>query len=214
MNNGDVATDSYRLEHRYSLMRNSATEVSRLKTDGDFRDRINSMIIVFRNVQEYSHVGVVTGFASVNSSIPDVFVPRQIEEHLDYLCSIAYDEPFEVGIESQFSRDLQRLCMYNPSAVLQSLRTRLMDNSTNSSVSAEILQWASRQEAATIRTLVVNLLSAGLHHPSSLVRDAAASGLAYLDEDSAIAYLRQAFEREGIPELRDDLEDLIHSLET
>lgn len=215
MNNGDVVTDSYRLEHRYNLVRNSATEVSRLKADGDFRDRINSsMIIVFRDVQEYSYVGVVSGFASVNNSTFDVFVPHQMEEHLDYLCSIAYDEPFEAGIESQFARDLQRLCMYNPSAVLQSLRTRLMDNSMNSSVSAEILQWASRQEAAAIRTLVVDLLSVGLHHTSSLVRDAAASGLAYLDEDAAITHLRQALEREDIPELREDLEDLIRSLET
>lgn len=214
MNNGDAVTDSYWPKHRYNLVRNSATEVSRLKTGGDFRDRINSMIVVFHDVQEYSQIGIVTGFASVNNSVPDVFVPRQIEEHLDYLCSIAYDEPFEAGIESQFSRDLQRLCIYNPNAVLQSLRTRLMDNSMDSSVSAEILQWASRQEAATIRTPVVDLLSAGLHHTSSLVRDAAASGLAYLDEGAAITYLRQALEREDTPELREDLEDLIRSLET
>ena len=214
MNSGDTVTDSYWPEHRYNLVRNSATEVSRLKTGGDFRDRINSMIVVFHDVQEYSQVGIVTGFASVNNSIPDVFVPRQVEEYLDYLCSITYDEPFEAGMESRLSRDLQRLCMYDPNAVLQSLRTRLMDNSTSPSVSAEILQWASRQEATAIRTLVVDLLSAGLHHPSSLVRDAAASGLAYLDEDAAIIYLRQALEREGTPELREDLEDLIHSLET
>lgn len=214
MNNRDAVTDSHRPEYRYNRVRNSATEVSRLKTGGDFRDRINSMILIFRGVQEYSHVGIVTGFTSVNNSIPDIFVPRRVEEHLDYLCMIAYDEPFEAGIESQFSKDLQRLCMYNPNAVLQSLRTRLMDNSTNPSVSAEILQWASRQEATAIRTLVVDLLSAGLRHPSSLVRDVAASGLAYLDEDAAIIYLRQALEREDIPELREDLEDLIRSLET
>ena len=78
---------------------------------------------------------------------------------------------------------------------------------------AEILRWASRQEAAAIRDLVVDLLSTGLYHTVSLVRDAAALGLAYLEEDAAIAPLRHALGREKVPELREDLENLIRSLE-
>ena len=145
--------------------------------------------------------------------IPGVSILPQMEECLDRLCSIAHDEQFEVGIEGGFSRELQRIYAYNPAAVLQSLRARLTNNSASPAILTEILQWASRQEAIAVRALVVALLSSGLQHTSPLVRDAAASGLAYLEESAAIPHLRQAIEREDTPELREDLEDLVHSLE-
>ena len=154
------------------------------------------------------------GFVSINESSPDFPVPRQVEEQLDRLCLAALDEQFEVGVESRFSGELQRLCAYHPIAVLRSLRARLLDGGTSPEVLSEILQWASRQEAGAIRPIVVELLSTGLHHKSSLVRDAAASALACLDERAAVSHLRQAIEREAAPELREDLEDLVRSLES
>lgn len=133
---------------------------------------------------------------------------------MDRLCLAAHDEQFEAGVESRFSRGLQQLCAYDPTSVLQALRARLTDNDASSEVLAEVLQWASRQEADAIRALVVDLLSTGLRHTSSLVRDAAASGLAYLDEGAAVSRLRQALASEKVPELRQDLEDLLCSLES
>ncbi len=56
------------------------------------------------------------------------------------------------------------------------------------------------------------LIRAGLHHEASLVRDAAALGLVWLEGTEATLPLRQAFERETVPELKQDLEDLIQSL--
>ena len=154
------------------------------------------------------------GFVSINESSPDFPVPRQVEEQLDRLCLAALDEQFEVGVESRFSGELQRLCAYHPIGVLRSLRARLLDGGTSPEVLSEILQWASRQEAGAIRPIVVELLSMGLHHKSSLVRDAAASALACLDERAAVSHLRQAIEREAAPGLREDLEDLVRSLES
>ncbi len=154
------------------------------------------------------------GFVSINESSPDFPVPRQVEEQLDRLCLAALDEQFEVGVESRFSKELQRLCAYHPIGVLRSLRARLLHGGASPEVLSEILQWASRQEAGAIRPIVVELLSTGLHHKSSLVRDAAASALACLDERAAVSHLRQAIERETAPELRGDLEDLVRSLES
>ena len=157
---------------------------------------------------------ISAGFASVNKSVVyDGILSQVVEEQLGRLLSIAHEEQFEVGIESQLSRSLQQLCAYDPASALRSLRVKLMDNDARSEVLAEILRWASRQEAVAIRDLVVDLLSTGLHHTASLVRDAAALGLAYLDEEAAIVPLRYALEREKVPELREDLEDLIRSLE-
>ena len=209
-----VAEPSNRTSRRYRLVRNDSTEHARPWAGGAFRDRIENTIIVFVDAVALETVKGSAGFVSINKSVPDFPIPRQVEEQLDRLCSAALDEQFEVGVESRFSRELQRLCAYHPIAILQSLRVRLIHGSTNPEVLSEILQWASRQEASAMRSLVIGLLSAGLDHPSSLVRDAAATALAYLDERAAVSHLRQALERETVPELREDLEDLIRSLES
>ena len=156
----------------------------------------------------------MTDIVDSRQSAPDFLIPRQVEEQLDRLCLAAHDEQFEIGMESRFSRELQRLCTYGPTAVLQSLKVRLIHDGTSPEVLSEILQWASRQEAEVIRSPVIELLSAGLGHRSPLVRDAAASALAYLDERAAVSHLRRALERETAPEPREDLEDLIQSLES
>ena len=199
----------------YDLVPDGATEqVGQRARRYAIRDPFESIIIEFSDAQELQAVDVAAGFASVNKSVVYDGIPSQVvEEQLEKLLSIAHEEQFEVGIESQLSGDLQRLCAYDPASVLQSLRAKLIYSDANSEVLAEILRWASRQDAVTIRDLVVDLLLTGLYHAASLVRDAAALGLAYLDEDAAIAPLRYALEREKVPELREDLEDLIRSLE-
>lgn len=170
-------------------------------------------IINFTNVLKGAGWGAAIQSPSVNQSIPEIGAPELLEDHLDRLYSDARDEVFEVGRTSQFSKGLQQMCTYAPVAVMQSLRVRLADDRISAEVLAETLRWAADQEVIAIRDSVMAFLSMGLGHPSSLVRDAAALGLAYLDEDAAITPLRHALEREDIPELREDLEALIHSLE-
>ena len=211
---GTVVEPSHRTSRRYLLMLDDSTGHAQWWAGGSFRDRAENTIIEFVHAVALEMMEKNVGFVSFNKSAPDPSIPRQVEEQLDRLCLAAHDEPFEVGVESRFSRELQRLCAYHPTAVLQSLRVRLIHGGTSPEVLSEILQWASRQEAGTIRPLVVELLSTGLHHTSSLVRDAAASALAYLDERAAVSHLRQALARETVSELREDLEDLIRSLES
>ena len=170
----------------------------------------------FLDELEYAASDIVTGFTSVNESAPppiDVQISTQVEGELDILFSDACEEEFEVGMESQFSRGLQQLCTQNPNEVLLSLKARLENNKVNLEVFAEALGWVSRQEALTLRNEVINLFWIGLNNTSPLVRDAAALGLACFDENIAISYLKQAIEKEDVPELREDLEELVQSLE-
>ena len=211
---GTVVEPSYRTSRRYLLVRNDSTGHVQRWADGTYRDRIENNIIQFIDTVTLETMERSSSFVSINKSAPDPDIPRQVEEQLDRLCLAAHDEQFEVGVESRFSRELQRLCAYHPIAVLRSLRARLLHGGTSPEVLSEILQWASRQEAGAIRPIVVELLSMGLHHTSSLVRDAAATALACLDERAAVSHLRQALERETVPELREDLEDLVRSLES
>ena len=168
--------------------------------------------MVFDNLSEGEGWGAEIWAPSVNQSIQEIHTPELLEAHLDRLYSAARGEMFEVGMKSQFSRGLQQLCAYAPVAVMQSLKVRLVDDGIRAEVLAETLEWASEQEAIALRDSVIDFLSMGLRHASSLVRDSAALSLASLDEAAAIPPLQRAFEREKVPELRDDLGDLIRSL--
>ena len=175
------------------------------------------VLIGFTNALDPAALDITTDFISDNESVLRLTGARtstQVEAHLNRLFSTAHEEQFEAGMESRFSRVLQQLYARDPNAVLQSLRAKLIGNNAGPEVLAEMLQWTSRQEESTLRDLVVNLLSTGLNNTSPLVRDAAALGLACLDEDTAIGYLKRAIEKERVTELHKDLEDLVHSLET
>ena len=166
------------------------------------------------NARVFCHLEGSFGFTSNSKyEIDTGILSHEIERQLEQLFTDARDELFEVGIESQFSKGLQKLCTYDPTTVFQYIRTRLIVNDTNSEAFAEILRWASHQDARAIRDHVADLLSVGLLNSSSLVRDAAALSLAYLEKTAAVAQLQQALEREKVPELQKDLEDLIRSLE-
>lgn len=167
-----------------------------------------------RNARIICHLKGSLGFTSNSKYEVDIgILGHEIHGQLEQLFTDARDELFEVGIESQFSKGLQKLCSYDPTTVLQYLRMRLINNDANSEVFAEVLRWASHQKAKAIRDYVIDLLSVGLLNSSSIVRDSAALSLAYLEKTGAVAQLQQAFEREKVMELQKDLEDLIRSLE-
>lgn len=144
----------------------------------------------------------------------DAVVPFDMEDRLMRILAGSQDEPFEAGVESRLARDLQRVFASRPLAVLQSLRKRLGESAEEPEILAETLQWASRIEGSLAREAVIDLLLAGLHSEHPLVRDSAALALADFDEKVAVEQIQRAIERESVPEMREDLESLVHSLES
>ena len=136
-----------------------------------------------------------------------------LEEALEKLVADSVEEQFEVGMDSGLSRGLDGLCGNNPSAVLRLLCRRLPGMIHE--VAAEVMRWTARQELKSSSCrLAVDLLELGLLHEAPLLRDTAALGLADLLEEGAVGLLRKALDREQVPELRQDIGDLIASLET
>ena len=166
-------------------------------------------------------LGAVQRSSMLSAVVPTVnasamgsnFLERKIVRQLDELFDAEKNEYFELGMDSKFSASLQDLCGYDPSSVLVSLKRRITGGGDGRNIMAEAIRWASRQESKVIRHLVLELLYVALHHHSSLVRDSAASGLSYLEEERALLPLREAWLREEVPELKEDLSDLIESLE-
>ena len=212
-------TRDFTSQHSVSVQK---TDIDKISPNHSFLSNLASLIndpssvVGSRSINESEFVSgsyqVAVGPRSINES---EFVSglRQVETRLDRLFSSARGEQFEAGMESRFSENLQNLFVYYPNEVLQSLKGRLLAGAERPEVLTEMLQWASRQEAIAVRGSVIDLLCAGLRNPSSLIRDTAASSLAHLDERIAIPHLKQAIEREKVPELREDLEDLVYSLE-
>lgn len=170
----------------------------------------------FNNEHEFVSFDDTDDLTSANGSLlyfSEPRIPAWLEAELDSLFLAAGEEQFEAGMESQFTRGLQQLSEYNPNLVLKSLKARLESDKGNSGAIAKTLEWVSHQENPSLFNDIVGVLLIGLKHASPLVRDTAALGLAYFDEGKAIGYLKQAIEKEDVPELREDLEDLLQSLE-
>lgn len=201
----DTGSASLVSSAQFSLAQSFSTEINLTDIDWDELSVLHS-----------GHGAIYGGVRSENASevrSAEEVLSEDIEALLDRLFVSAQDEQFEPGIESDFAKGLDRLFWHNPDGVLNSLKARQLAGLQDPEPLAEMLRWAGRQEARFIRERVVDLLSAGLNHPSSLVRDAAALGLAYLRDPAAIDYLKRAIEKETVPELRRDLEDLVSSLE-
>ncbi len=196
--------------HNYLLQPQTAT----VRLPPELLDDSLWTIVEIANLKDVLHSPAAG--ASDNQRSHDflgVLAPDFIVSNLDRLFSAAHDEQFEAGVESRFSTGLQQLFQTDPVDVLDYLRLRLIKGGASPEVMSEMLEWVSRREARPLRETVVNLLSLGLCNGSPLVRDAAALGLAYLERSAAIGLLRQAIESEGVPELREDLTDLVGSLE-
>ncbi len=146
------------------------------------------------------------------SELVDCDPPVQIEVALDRLFVAAQEERFEPGMESEFSRGLERLLSDNSQALLESLRSRLRQAVGNNDALAEMLGWLGRLDQAAIRPRVFELLAAGLDHRSPLVRDAAANALADIGGPLPLFHIERALKKENVPELREDLQDLLFSL--
>ena len=127
------------------------------------------------------------------------------------LFSKAKEEVFEDGIESAFSRDLEAYIMTHGSGGVNEL-ARLCKETIGSDAVAEALRYLGQMDDRNTRSSRFRLLTRCLWHSSPVVRDAAAVGLALLEDKAAIPYLRQVAEQEDYAELREDLYRVIQLL--
>ena len=159
-------------------------------------------------------LGDLLAFRSTNESVKRLSsssVDVSIDIEIDRLFYSAKEEKFEIGMDSQFANSLQELSECGVGKLVKCLENKLMQHSTEPKIAVEVMEWASRQEGYND---VVRLLAWGLNHESAVVRDNAALSLAYFDEKIASKEIGEAIEREQIPELREDMEDLVRSLES
>ncbi len=135
------------------------------------------------------------------------------QEALRDLIERGREQTFEDGIETPFSRTLQTLLSKHGICALQLLEQYCLSEAGNGCIIAEVLRQFGLSEQPETQEARFKILVLCLGHPSLAVRDAAAIGLAYLNDVRAVPHLRQAASRECSPDLRHDLREVIAQLE-
>ncbi|RMF82800.1 MAG: HEAT repeat domain-containing protein [Chloroflexi bacterium] len=128
------------------------------------------------------------------------------------LFSIARDEYFEDGIESDFSTELAKLFQRDGHQAVDIIANLLNDKHVNPEVVGETLRCIGEIENADTHLQRRLLLENSLRHSSPIVRDRAGLGLASMDDPAAIPALEQAIAREQIVQLREDLQQVLDQL--
>jgi len=125
----------------------------------------------------------------------------------------AKDDVFEDGVESDFSRNLiDFITIYGHSA-METIIPIILSDRISTEIASEAFRVLGRlNHKATYRDRLW-LLERGLYSTSARVRDGATLGLAFLNDSLAIPPLKSAIEREAIPELRQDMEQVLTQLE-
>ena len=96
---------------------------------------------------------------------------------------------------------------------MEAIINLLLSNRANTDVASEALKVIGRLNHKITYRDRLWLLERGLYNSSARVRDGAILGLAFMNDSIAIAPLKSAIERERIPELRQDMKQVLAQLE-
>jgi hypothetical protein len=125
----------------------------------------------------------------------------------------AVGQYFEDGVENDFSREIIYFIKTYGKKAIEIMSDLIRNEKVDAEVASESLRWIAVVEHPTSYEDRRQLLEQSLLHSSILVRDAAALGLASLDDPHGIPALTRAIEREKSGALRKDMEVILAQLE-
>lgn len=149
----------------------------------------------------------------VESSTSKFVNSNVLEKQANSIFINAKEEIFEDGMESQFSRNLSQFIVSFGHPAMEAIINLLLSNSVNTEVASEALRVIGRLNHKITYRDRLWLLERGLYNSSARVRDGAILGLAFMNDSIAIAPLKSAIDRERIPELQQDMKQVLAQLE-
>lgn len=121
---------------------------------------------------------------------------------------------FEDGMDTKFSNDLIDLVESGGALVCGVIETLIINESVDPDVAGEALRWLGRMDSRQTLDRRRLLLEKCLQSKSRLVRDGALLGLASIDDHRSIQPLKDAIQREECVGLREDMEEVLHQLQS
>ena len=143
---------------------------------------------------------------------PETQIRAQVEDVVRQLLEQAREEHFEQGKDSRFASGLLSVFRLFPEDLLEALHSRCSTVGIEPSVLAEVLTTLGNFEGRVARAQRMAFIAHFLTAESPLVRDAAGTGLSYLEDPAAVPFLEEAIRRERNASLRSDLEAVVRDL--
>lgn len=123
-------------------------------------------------------------------------------------------EVFEDGMESSFSQNLSHLLRFFGEVALDLISEIMVTKRATEEVISESLRWIGRIEQPHTNTIRRRLLEGFLlNSPSGRIRDGALLGIASLDDPHSLDSLHLALEKESVPGITDDIQQVISQLQ-
>lgn len=139
--------------------------------------------------------------------------PIDLFYEIERLFALAMDEEFEDGVESNFSKDLISFIKKYEKRAIEELTPIFLNEKVNAEIISEALRWIGRIQHNFSKFDRLWLLERCLFHPSPYIRDGATLGIASMNDPNAIDFLKIAIEKEPYLELREDMEQVLITLE-
>lgn len=139
-------------------------------------------------------------------------ITAKITHAIRTLLDVAKEERFQDGMESNLSLGLATLIGRYPPETIAILNEILPSLNISNFILAEILQFLGRIESTTTKEARFSILISYLRANSPIVRDAAGTALACMNDQRAIPYLQKVIETEPIPTLREDMAVVVDQL--
>ncbi len=130
------------------------------------------------------------------------------------LFDLAFEEDFEDGVESSFSKKLLSFIKEYGNVAIGVLPPIFLNQQINPEIISEALRWIGRLEHSKTQYFRLWLLESCLSSNSASIRDGAILGLASLNDPAAISYIKTAIDKEPIKGLQDDMKEILTQLET
>ena len=149
----------------------------------------------------------------VDTPTVDTELEESLEERVQALLNSGSLEEFEYGMENDFTRRIDTMVRSFGENFIRLLASFFLCRDINVEVASEALRCLGRIEDLSSYPMRIWFLCRCLFSQDSLLRDAAALGLASMDDPQALPYLRKAIENETEPALRDNLIQVLEQLE-
>lgn len=139
-------------------------------------------------------------------------VAPEVRAQLDLILQSVRDEIIEAGISNTITKKLPTLVAGHYRSVLPAIAALIDSHRASAAVVAEILKEVGRLRDAASHFERRWLLEHALWSNNPAARDGAGAGLAWLEDPAAAERVRAAAERETLPQLKADLEEVFRLL--
>ena len=147
-------------------------------------------------------------------TIQSLLTSRRIETEIRNLFAMAKHIDLDPGMANEFSEGLEEAILKYGELALREIQELVGGEAIPFTIAAEALRYIGNTESTRFASERRELLEACLLQSRfMLVRDGAAAGLSYLDDPRSIPSLQRAIEREPHAELKNDLIEVLSSLQ-